>query len=62
MTLEVVLTRRNTFGPLHKFPIKQPYIAPDSFADATDPRYSLYPAGLLKAITLYPMRKGEDMP
>lgn len=56
-TLEVVLTRRNTFGPLHQFPRKQPYIAPDSFENGTAPDYSLYPTGLLRKFTLYPIKK-----
>ena len=46
--IQVVLNRRNTFGPLHKFPLKQPYIAPDSFVCAEAEQYALYPTGLLK--------------
>ncbi len=48
LQIQVVLNRRNTFGPLHRFPRKQPHIAPDSFT-CDDKRYCLYPTGLLKA-------------
>lgn len=57
LSLEVVLTRRNAFGPLHQFPRKQPYIAPDSFENGTAPDYSLFPTGLLQKWTLYPVEK-----
>lgn len=48
LKITVVLNRRNTFGPLHKFPVKQPHITPDSFQCDDLSRYSLYPAGILK--------------
>ncbi len=51
--VQVVLNRRNTFGPLHRFPRKQPYIAPDSFNCDDAKRYCLYPMGLLKEPELY---------
>ena len=49
--LEVVLTRRNTFGPLHQMPLRTAYYGPDNFVTTgerwTD-AYNLYPAGLLR--------------
>ncbi|MCC6728270.1 MAG: hypothetical protein IT208_02925 [Chthonomonadales bacterium] len=52
LTLEAVLTRRNTFGPLHQVPPIAPAYGPDSFL-TTGKRFSegymLYPAGLLEA-------------
>lgn len=48
LRLQVVLNRRNTFGPLHRFPRKQPYIAPDSFICEDAKRYCLYPMGMLQ--------------
>lgn len=62
LLLEVVLTRRNTFGPLHRFPIRQPYIDPDSFENADDPHYSLYPTGLLEPLTIYPEASEKTEP
>lgn len=47
-SVQLVLHRRNTFGPLHRFPLKQPYTAPDSFVCTDIHRYALYPVGLLK--------------
>jgi hypothetical protein len=51
LLLDIVLTRRNTFGPLHLLPREQPFIVPMSFrseglAFAAD--YVLYPSGLLE--------------
>ncbi len=51
IALEVMLTRRNTFGPLHRFPRKQQYVAPDSFRNARSRRYCLYPSGLTQRFT-----------
>lgn len=48
LEIVVVLNRRNTFGPLHRFPRKQPHISPDSFTCDDVSRYCLYPTGLLK--------------
>ena len=53
LELELVLNRRNTFGPLHRFPRKQPYIAPDSFTCDDASQYCLYPTGLLYAPKVY---------
>lgn len=53
LEVQVVLNRRNTFGPLHRFPRKQPYIAPDSFTCEDKDRYCLYPMGLLQPPELY---------
>ena len=53
LELELILNRRNTFGPLHRFPRKQPYIAPDSFTCDDASRYCLYPTGLLCAPKVY---------
>ena len=51
VTLEVVLTRRNTFGPLHQVPLRTGFYGPDNFVTTgerwTD-AYNLYPAGLLR--------------
>lgn len=49
LDVQVVLNRRNAFGPLHRFPRKQPYIAPDSFTCDDASRYCLYPTGLLQS-------------
>ncbi|NDC74375.1 hypothetical protein EBZ70_03560 [bacterium] len=49
---EVVLTRRNLFGPFHLTPKEQPAIGPDSFrsqGEAWTDGYQLFPAGLLAA-------------
>lgn len=55
LTAELVLTRRNTFGPLHAVPLRAGGCDPgnwvtsgDSFTD----EYMLYPAGLLEAPVL----------
>ena len=48
--LEVVLTRRNTFGPLHQIPLKAHAYGPGNFTTAGEnfsENYMLYPAGLL---------------
>ena len=49
---EVVLTRRNLFGPLHLAPKEQLAIGPESFrsqGEAWTDTYQLFPAGLLAA-------------
>jgi len=50
--LEVVLTRRNAFGPLHQVPLNATGYGPESFvgegSSYTD-EYMLYPSGLLRA-------------
>ncbi len=50
--LEVVLTRRNTFGPLHQIPLRAGAYGPHNFL-TTGENFSenclLYPAGLLQA-------------
>ncbi|WP_119319913.1 hypothetical protein [Capsulimonas corticalis] len=52
LELEVVLTRRNTFGPLHQLPLRSHAYGPGNFttggAHFTND-YMLYPAGLLEA-------------
>ena len=50
LAVTVVTFRRNTFGPLHQFPIKQPYTAPDSFECIDKNRYGVFPIGLLNAV------------
>ena len=55
LNLTAVLTRRNTFGPLHELPIVAPYCAPDSFeteGDKFNKGYSLFAAGIIKAPTI----------
>jgi len=50
--LEVVLTRRNTFGPLHQLPLRAHAYGPDNFTTGGDnfsQDYMLFPAGLLSA-------------
>ena len=52
LALELILTRRNTFGPLHQIPLRAGAYGPGNFttegADFSDD-YQLYPAGLLQA-------------
>ncbi len=48
--LEVVLTRRNTFGPLHLIPLRSSAYGPGHFitgGESFSENYMLYPAGLL---------------
>ena len=52
LELEIVLTRRNTFGPLHQIPLKAQAYGPDNFITEGEnftEEYMLYPAGLLAA-------------
>jgi hypothetical protein len=47
---EVVLTRRNTFGPLHQVPLKAGAYGPGNFlteGPGFSEAYRLYPSGLL---------------
>lgn len=49
--LDVVLTRRNTFGPLHQIPLLARFYGPDSWTtegSAFSEDYVLHPAGLLQ--------------
>lgn len=49
--LEVVLTRRNTFGPLHQVPMKAKAYGPFSYVTEGEnfsDQYVLYPSGLLE--------------
>ena len=51
VALEVVLTRRNTFGPLHQVPLRASGYGPDNFiteGTGFTEEYQLYPAGLLQ--------------
>jgi hypothetical protein len=50
--LEVVLTRRNTFGPLHLVPLRAGAYGPDHWVtegQSWSQNYMLYPSGLLEA-------------
>ena len=50
--LELVLTRRNLFGPLHQLPVRTPNYGPNNWITAGDnwsDDYQLWPAGLLAA-------------
>ena len=52
LDVQVVLTRRNTFGPLHQVPLRAGGYGPGNWT--TDGRdwsqdYQLYPAGLLES-------------
>jgi len=54
--LQVVLTRRNTFGPLHQVPRKVAGYGPDNFVTtgkAFTQEYMLYPSGLLAEPVVY---------
>ena len=49
--LDLVLTRRNTFGPLHLVPPQAPGYGPDSFVTSGSRftlGYALWPSGLLR--------------
>lgn len=55
MEVEVVLTRRNTFGPLHLVPLRSGAYGPDHWVTAGaswSDNYMLYPSGLLAAPAL----------
>ncbi len=50
LDIEVVLTRRNSFGPLHQVPLRAGAYGPGNFVtggDGWSDDYMLYPAGLL---------------
>ncbi|MEI7901930.1 MAG: hypothetical protein WCK89_16885 [bacterium] len=52
LDLHVVVTRRNTFGPVHELPLKQGAYHPGSFHSGGpnwSEGYAVYPAGLLDA-------------
>lgn len=52
VVLEAVMTRRNTFGPLHEVPVSMPGYGPDNFittGDRFSEGYMLIPSGLLQA-------------
>ncbi len=52
LELEVVLTRRNTFGPLHQVPRRTPFYGPENWITegaAFSEAWVLWPAGLLAA-------------
>ncbi len=54
--LEVILTRRNTFGPLHQIPLRAGSYGPANFiteGDAFSSDYMLYPSGLLSEPELW---------
>jgi len=56
IALQVVLTRRNTFGPLHQVPLRPWAYHPGSFVsegESFTKAYMLYPAGLLQAPILF---------
>jgi hypothetical protein len=53
--LNVVLTRRNTFGPLHQLPLRPWAYGPFSFVSegaAFSENYTLIPSGLLGNLTI----------
>ena len=62
LAVEVVLTRRNTFGPLHYAPVFSGAYGPEIFLpegkDYTD-SYALIPQGLLNGITVKWYRVGQ---
>ena len=56
LSIDVVLGRRNTFGPLHQTTLHPAYCAPDSFftvGDAYTESYVLLPQGLLEKPRLF---------
>lgn len=56
LTLEVILTRRNTFGPLHQIPLRAGAYGPGNFVtegEAFSSDYVLYPSGLLQEPELW---------
>ncbi|HHW00934.1 MAG TPA: hypothetical protein GXX36_15475 [Clostridiaceae bacterium] len=60
--LEVVLTRRNTFGPLHLLPAVQASYGPESFISEGDNYsrdYALIPSGLLSEPELIIMEQDK---
>jgi hypothetical protein len=65
LDLEVILTRRNTFGPLHQLPLRAGSYGPGNFITEgsgwTDD-YQLYPAGLLQAPEVVIQREPEPAP
>ena len=49
--IQIVLGRRNTFGPLHQYPREQPFVEPASFLTMDDKwseEYVLYEQGMLE--------------
>jgi hypothetical protein len=55
LELEVVLTRRNTFGPLHQIPLRAPGYGPGNWiteGKAFSLDYGLYPAGILEPLKI----------
>ena len=53
--LDVILTRRNTFGPLHRLPLRAKNYGPNSWTTtgrAWSDDYQLYPSGLLEPLLL----------
>ena len=51
LEVEVILTRRNTFGPLHQCPKEAPSYGPGNFmttGEGWSDAYMLYPQGLLE--------------
>lgn len=52
LSFEIILTRQNMFGPLHRIPLVESTTGPDSFrttGEAFSPEPCLYPGGLLEA-------------
>jgi hypothetical protein len=50
LRLELILTRRNTFGPLHLLPAKHPFYGPDQFitsGESYSRSFIFWPNGLL---------------
>jgi hypothetical protein len=64
LTLEVTLTRRNTFGPLHQLPLMTPYYGPGNFTTEgnkwSDP-FVLFASGLLAAPVLVEVEGAPPM-
>ncbi len=55
LDLEVILTRRNTFGPLHQIPLRAPGYGPGNWiteGEAFSLDYKLYPAGILEPLRI----------
>jgi hypothetical protein len=63
LIVEVTLTRRNTFGPLHQKPLLTPHYGPENFttvAEKWSDDFELYPSGLLAAPVLIAVEQSTN--
>ncbi|MCD9020190.1 hypothetical protein [Cohnella silvisoli] len=62
LELEVILTRRNTFGPLHQLPLHTPAYGPENWITGGkhfSDDYVLLPSGILSAPKLIKKKRGQ---